>query len=127
MSSSKCSPRSVTSNLGRRVETTFQVSSVDSGHSLTGQPLWDSAGLAGTAAPTGLTAASGISVESSVLASIREKLADVTDTGIAGCVGALPTEWGVDADDKVAICQFIRRRVDAVISLLPTAGGSTKP
>jgi len=44
----------------------------------------------------------------------------VTDEGIAGCVAAVPANWAVASDEKTAICAFLRRRVDAVIGLLPT-------
>jgi len=103
----------------------FQVSCVDFGWSLTGQPNWDQAGLAAAPWPVALSRKSRVAPEAATLVAIGQKLNAISDDGIAGCVAGLPDTWNVSAEEKAAICDFLRVRLTSVMGLLPAPSTSS--
>ena len=91
---------------------------VDFGHALTGNPDWTAAALQAEPVPANIETV-GPLLEEGVLRELRERLEGINDAMLADCVAPIPDEWGLSIAERDAILDFLRRRIDATILLLP--------
>lgn len=93
------------------------VHSVDHGHFFPGGPQWTEQTLSTAArARPDDTIKQGAGLSDAELHEAARRLQDVADATIAGVVAGIPDEWGLSADERVALAEYLVRRRDELLA-----------
>jgi len=96
------------------------VISVDHGHFFPAGPGWTVASLVGAPAPQlDPTIGATCNFTPEELASVRERLRNISDAHIAAIVGRPPASWNVSRDERIALADYLVTRRDHLIHTLP--------
>ena len=102
------------------------VYSVDHGHFFPGGPNWSKATLDGTVHPS-MPAADLLGASSASLADldpVYARLSAMSESDILGMVMAAPSSWGVDVVDRIALAQYLWRRLGEMLANNKPTGAS---